>query len=193
MAKPTGLEGLSDSALTTRVGHREHGAFDVLYRRYARPVAWTARSLLSSAIAAEDATQSTFVVFWKKAARITLEGDSLLPWLIGVCRLECRTILAKGAVLARATPIDGIELASSELGPEAVAEQNEWVQAANQEVARMSEIDQQIYRLCVLKELSYELAARELGVTHGVIRNRLSRLRARLRRTITPAEMEVTQ
>ena len=38
-----------------------------------------------------------------------------------------------------------------------------------------------VYDLCVAGDHTYELAARELGVTHAVVRNRLSRLRSRLR------------
>ncbi|MCW2751442.1 MAG: polymerase subunit sigma-24, partial [Aeromicrobium sp.] len=48
-------------------------------------------------------------------------------------------------------------------------------------VTALSPLDRQLYELFVAGDHTYELAARELGVTHAVVRNRLSRLRSRLR------------
>ncbi len=54
------------------------------------------------------------------------------------------------------------------------------------EVGTLSALDQQIFRLCAAEGYAYDAAAAELGVTHGVVRNRLSRIRTRLRSTIEP-------
>ncbi|MDI2034434.1 RNA polymerase sigma factor [Paenarthrobacter nitroguajacolicus] len=175
-------KALSDEWLTYQVGKKDEDAFDTLYRRYARLVAWQARSLLRSGPAAEDATQSTFVILWKKASRITLEGESLLPWLLGVCRIECRSILAKNQVLAQPSTDNGFEGSSPDPGPEELVIQGEIVRQIEMHVSQMSELDQAIYRLCLLNELSYESAAKELGITHGAVRNRLSRLKSKHRR-----------
>src|SRR5690606_35734441 len=48
-------------------------------------------------------------------------------------------------------------------------------------VARLSPVDRRLFELCVDGDLTYEQAAAELGVTHGAVRNRVSRLRTRLR------------
>ena len=48
-------------------------------------------------------------------------------------------------------------------------------------VAALAPNDRRLYELCVEGDRTYEHAARELGVTHAVVRNRLHRLRARLR------------
>ncbi|MDI3213548.1 sigma-70 family RNA polymerase sigma factor [Arthrobacter sp. AL12] len=176
------LQGFDDLALLERVGQRDQVAFDVLYSRYVRPVAWMARSMLRSSQSAEDAAQATFLVLWRKAGRIKIEGCSLLPWLLGVCRIECRSMLRKdhsldrrGMEVARERPSDGPS-------PEELAIESEMVHMIDLYVARMSDIDRCIYRLCLVKEVSYEDAAKELGITHGAVRNRLSRLKAGLRR-----------
>ena len=53
--------------------------------------------------------------------------------------------------------------------------------ADDKAVAALAPNDQRLYELCVEGDRTYEQAARELGVTHAVVRNRLHRLRARLR------------
>ena len=52
------------------------------------------------------------------------------------------------------------------------------------EVGTLSPLDQQIFRLCAEEGYAYGAAAEALGVSHGVVRNRLSRIRTRLRGTI---------
>ena len=49
------------------------------------------------------------------------------------------------------------------------------------EVDRMSPDDRRIFALCVIDGYAYQAAADELGVSHGAVRNRLSRIRTRLR------------
>jgi len=51
-------------------------------------------------------------------------------------------------------------------------------------VAGLSPLDRDIFRLCAAEGYAYEAAAAELGVTHGVVRNRLSRIRTRLRTVV---------
>ncbi len=48
-------------------------------------------------------------------------------------------------------------------------------------MSQMPLLDQEIFWLCVVGDLSYKQAARQLGISHGSVRNRLSRLKARLR------------
>src|SRR5699024_7473359 len=59
-----------------------------LYREYVRPVYWMAHGILSSASDAEDVTQETFVVAWRRMPQLNLSGDSALPWLATICRFQ---------------------------------------------------------------------------------------------------------
>jgi RNA polymerase sigma-70 factor (ECF subfamily) len=49
------------------------------------------------------------------------------------------------------------------------------------EVEGLSALDRQIFLLCATEGYAYQAAAEQLGVEHGVVRNRLSRIRTRLR------------
>ena len=61
-------------------GGSEH-AFRTLYRAYVRPVFWLAHGLVGNPADAEEVTQETFLVAWRKLPGLDLAGDSLLPWL----------------------------------------------------------------------------------------------------------------
>ena len=49
------------------------------------------------------------------------------------------------------------------------------------EIATLSDTDREILRLCAAEGYAYSAAAEHLGIPHGAVRNRLSRIRTRLR------------
>jgi len=161
-------------------------AFRTLYRAYARPVYWLAFSLVGTQADAEDVLQETFLAAWRKLPGLELAGQSLLPWLVTICRFQ-------SANRIRRQRRDRIHTAAAveEDMPDTVDVEKQVVDAALvervlTEVGTLSPLDQQIFRLCAAEGYAYDAAAAELGVTHGVVRNRLSRIRTRLRSTIEP-------
>lgn len=178
-------EIVDDAGLVSRAASGSEYAFRALYRAYVRPVYWIAHRLLRDAADAEDVTQETFVVAWKKLPKLDLQGDSLLPWLATVCRLQAANRMRQRD-RHRTSPID-------EGVPDTVDVEKQVVDAATvdailREVAGLSEIDREIFRLCAAEGYAYQAAADELGVAHGVVRNRLSRIRTRVRTAVTETE-----
>ena len=57
------------------------------------------------------------------------------------------------------------------------------------ELAALSELDREIFRLCATEGYAYAAAAEELKVTSGTVRNRLSRIRTRLRTAVSESEV----
>ena len=55
------------------------------------------------------------------------------------------------------------------------------------EVGTLSDLDRAIFRLCAAEGYAYQAAAEELGVSHAIVRNRLSRVRTRLRGAVKEA------
>lgn len=181
----------SDHGLLVRVQDGDEAAFGELHHKYIRSVAWTARSLLGSTQWSEDAAQATFIALWKRSKKIVLAGDSLLPWLLGACRLECRKISTREGRNAN-TSLDEHPFEHADSGPsveDQIVRQDLMVHV-NACVAELSQIDRGIYRLCLVNEYSYAAAARELGITHGTVRNRLSRLKKNLRQFLHSQEPE---
>ena len=58
---------LTDAELIERTGRGDRGAFETLYRRYARTVLGLALRRLGDRGRAEDAVQETFASIWRSA------------------------------------------------------------------------------------------------------------------------------
>lgn len=172
-----------DAELVALAAAGSEHAFRQLYRAYVRPVYWLAYGLLRDVQDAEDVTQETFVVAWRRLPGLELAGDSLLPWLATVCRFQ-------SANRMRRQRRDREHTAALVDDPPAVSDvaqqivDAETVELILREVRGLSELDQGIFRLCAAEGYAYQAAAEELGVAHGVVRNRLSRIRTRLRNVV---------
>lgn len=184
MVSPVRTEPLADIALLDLISHKDEVAFDTIFRRYGRVIAWTARTSINID-QAEDAVQLTFFTLWKKASKISLEGDSLLPWLVGTCKMQCRNLLAKER-RKQTVPLDDSDAyKDASPPPDELLLAKEMAEQLNSAVAALAPIDQAIYDLCITQGLSYDQAAAILNASHGTIRNRLFRLRKKLQSDIT--------
>lgn len=179
-------EVIDDRALVTRAAAGSDEAFRTLYRSYVRPVYWVAFGLVGNAADAEDVTQETFVTAWRKIPSLRLEGVSLLPWLATICRLQAQNRLRARRRHGSHAQLDA-EIPSL-VDVEAQVVEAETVAAILAAVDRLSELDREIFRLCAAEGYGYEAAAASLGVTHGTVRNRLSRIRSRMRATAMETE-----
>lgn len=176
----------SDADLVVAAAHGSEVAFRTLYRAYARPVFWLAHSLVGTRSDAEDVLQETFLAAWRKLPGLELAGDSLLPWLVTICRFQCANRIRRQQRDSRHT-VAGLD----ESLPATVDVERQVVDAAMTErilaeVGTLSTLDQEIFRLCAAEGYAYQAAADRLGVSHGVVRNRLSRIRTQLRNSIEP-------
>ena len=181
MTSPTTIaEGTGDRELLALAAAGDRAAFGQLYDRHVRPVYWQAYSVVGNASEAEDITQDVFITAWDKIRRISVVDESVLPWLLVTARFTALNARRRSQkIRARSSQLDPDLPDDATVEEEVVAGQvrNEIDKA----VAALSPTDRRLYDMCVVGDHTYELAARELGVSHAVVRNRLSRLRTRLR------------
>lgn len=173
-----------DATLVAQASGGSELAFRTLYRAYVRPVYWLAYGLVGNGADAEDVTQETFLVAWRKLPGMELASDSLLPWLATICRFQ-----AANRVRRQRRDRDHTAAAADETLPSTVNVEQQVVgsdlaERILREVEGLTPLDQQIFRLCASEGYAYQAAADELGVAHGVVRNRLSRIRTRLRAVV---------
>src|ERR687887_2057535 len=71
----------TDGELIIRAGDGDRGAFEILYRRYSRPVFGLALRRLGDRGRAEDAVQETFASVWRAARSYRPERGPGAPWL----------------------------------------------------------------------------------------------------------------
>ena len=173
-----------DATLVAQAAGGSEVAFRSLYRAYVRPVYWIAHGLVGNAADAEDVTQETFLVAWRKLPGLELAGESLLPWLVTVCRFQAANRIRRQRRDRENTAAGADETLPATVDVEQQVIDGDLAERIMQEVAGLSPIDRDIFRLCAAEGYAYQAAADELGVAHGVVRNRLSRIRTRLRTVV---------
>ena len=104
--------------------------------------------MLGDAADAEDVTQETFVVAWRKLPGLELAGGSLLPWLATICRFQSanRIRIQQRDRRHRSALID-------EILPSTVDVEQQVITAGlaariADEVAGLSDLDREVFRLC---------------------------------------------
>jgi RNA polymerase sigma factor (sigma-70 family) len=172
---------LTDGQLLEQFLGRRDGAAEVafaaLIRRHGPMVLGVCRGVLGDRQEAEDAFQATFLILVRRAGSVR-KRDSLGPWLHGVARrvavrAKVRTSRRRGYLQRLAG-----EVYACERPPEGRADE---VVLLREEVERLPARFRAPIVLCHLEGLSYEGAARSLGLTEGAVRGRLVRGRAILR------------
>ncbi|SFS06869.1 RNA polymerase sigma-70 factor, ECF subfamily [Microbacterium sp. cf046] len=170
-----------DATLVAQAASGSEHAFRTLYRAYVRPVYWLAHRLVGNASDAEDVTQETFLVAWRKLPGLELAGESLLPWLVTVCRFQAANRIRTQRRDRENTAAAVDDSIPSTVNVEQQVIDTEFADRILREVEGLSPLDRDIFRLCATEGYAYQAAAEELGIAHGVVRNRLSRIRTRLR------------
>ncbi|WP_165246977.1 RNA polymerase sigma factor [Paludisphaera soli] len=161
-------------------------AFQVLVRRHGPMVLAVCRAVAGPG-EADDAFQAVFLVLIRRAGSIRKE-DSLGPWLHGVAvRVARKARRRRSRDAARVRPVDAGTLAS--------------IPARRPDAGGSAEIDAEIERLpererlplvlCTLEGLSYDQAARTLGVSESTLRGRLHRARRRLEARLRSRDVSV--
>ena len=111
-----------DELLLERIADGDHDAFEILYRRYARPVLALAQRRLGDAGRAEDALQEAFVSVWRSASTYRPDRGAATTWLYAVAR----NAIADRGRRRQELPAEPSDQPSSDAGPDELAEQ-EWL------------------------------------------------------------------
>lgn len=178
---------VTDAELVAQAAGGSDVAFRQLYRAYARPVYWIAHALLRDVGDAEDVMQETFVVAWRKLPGFTLAGESALPWLSTICRFQAanRMRLRRREREHRSSVHDGeLHDVADTVDVEQQVIDRALADRILDELGKLSDLDRRIFVLCATEGYAYQAAAERLGVDHGTVRNRLSRIRTRLRTAV---------
>lgn len=180
---------LADAELIAAAQGGDQAAFRDLYRRYARPVYLVALGVVSVPHDAEEVVQEAFLTAWRKLPGLQLASPSALPWLATITRFTARNALRTRMRRAEVPlPDTDPQLRATDDGPEEAAIRAQATARLEAAIGALSPVERSLFELCVRDGISYAEAARRLGLTHGGVRNRLSRLRIRLRAALARTE-----
>jgi RNA polymerase sigma-70 factor (ECF subfamily) len=167
---------VSDGELIARVGSGDRGAFETLYRRYARPVFGLALRRLGDRGRAEDAVQETFASVWRAAGSYRPERGPGAPWLYAVAR---NAIVDNGRT-RREPPVEGVEEKSGEETPADRAESGWVAWRVHRAIAELPENERVVIELAYWGGRSQSEVADLLGIPLGTVKTRTRTGLARL-------------
>jgi RNA polymerase sigma-70 factor, ECF subfamily len=158
----------SDGELIQRVGFGDAGAFELLYRRYSRPVFGLALRRLGDRMAAEEAVQETFAALWRSARTYKPERGPGAPWLYAVARNAIVDRARNKSEPATEVP----ETASLELGPEERAEASYVSWRVHRALEDLPQSERDVLELAYWGGLSQREVADFLGIPLGTVKTR---------------------
>jgi len=167
---------VTDGELILRTGDGDRGAFEALYRRYARPVFGLALRRLGDRGRAEDAVQETFTSVWRGARSYRPERGPGGPWIYAVAR---NAIVDRAR--ARSEPaIEAPEQESHEAGPPERAEASWTSWRIHRALEELTESERTVIELAYWSGLSQSEVAEYLGIPLGTVKTRTRAALARL-------------
>lgn len=166
----------SDGDLIVRIAGGDRGAFDELYRRYARPVLGLALRRLGDRGRAEDAVQEAFAAVWRSAGSYRPERGSGAPWLYTVAR----NAIVDGLRRTPEPAADPPELPSPETGPPERAEASWVAWRVHRALEELSEHERPLIELAYYGGLSQSEIADFLSLPLGTVKTRTRAALARL-------------
>ena len=173
-----GTEGrVTDGDLLRRIADGDSAAFDILYRRFARPLYGLALRMLRDRSRAEDAVQETFAAIWRSAGSYRPERGPGAPWLYAVAR---NAIVDRARVRGEATFADPPEAVAPDAGPEDQAQSTYVAWRVHRAVQDLPEHEQEVLQLAYWGGLSQSEVARLLDIPLGTVKTRTRSGLARL-------------
>jgi RNA polymerase sigma-70 factor (ECF subfamily) len=166
----------TDGELIQRIGTGDRGAFELLYRRYARPVLGLALRRLGDRGRAEDAVQETFAAIWRSARSYKPERGAGAPWLYAVAR---NAIADRGRARVE-PPTEVPETVSSDPGPDERAETGWVAWRVHRAFEELPPTEREVLELAYWGELSQSEIAAFLQIPLGTVKTRTRSGLARL-------------
>ncbi len=172
----------TDEAIVRGMASGDRGALARAFDRYAATLTRYAWALVDDRQDVEEIVQDAFLTLWQRAATLELPADTMLPWLLVVCRNHAFNAGRKR------TKHRADELPETLPAPEDHSEARERLRWVRDEIAALPELDRRICEMCLLDGRSYADAAAALGLSVGAVTQRVSRNRRRLRKVVMQDE-----
>lgn len=177
-----------DALLVQNAKGGDRAAFDVIYQKYKRPIFNYIYRMIGNRETAEELAQETFVKAYVNLPNYK-ERSTFSAWLYTIAgnlvKNELRANVYR-AHLSLDQPLtideDSIKLIDAIVDrsdePDLIAQSNEFQDAIQRVLNSLQLEHRAVLTLCDIQGLSYEEAARIMGVCTGTIASRLSRARA---------------
>jgi RNA polymerase sigma-70 factor, ECF subfamily len=167
----------SDAELLARVAEGDREAFELLYRRYVRPLFGLALRRLGDRGHAEDAVQEAFAAIWRSASTYRPERGAAGGWLYTVARNAIVDRLRRNGL---APDAELPELVSREPGPSEKAEDSYVSWRVHRALEELQPREREVIELAYWSGMSQSEVADYLGLPLGTVKTRTRSGLARL-------------
>lgn len=184
----------SDADLVQGILGGDRTAFELLMRRYNRPLYRTARSILKDDAEAEDVLQEAYLLAYRGLSKFRSEA-SLSTWLTRIVVNEAIARSRKSARRAQIIQIDGAspsdpdaEAAMNESPaeqPEHAALRAETRRLLERKIDALPDTFRTVFMLRALEEMSVEETSSCLGIPEATVRTRYFRAKSMLRESLS--------
>jgi RNA polymerase sigma-70 factor, ECF subfamily len=166
----------SDGELIERIGAGDRSAFDLLYRRYARPIFALALRRLGDRGRAEDAVQEAFASVWRSAGTYRSERGAGAHWLYAVAR---NAIVDRGRARGE-HPAEPSDEVSADPGPAERAESGWAALRVHRAITELPERERVVVELAYWGGLSQSEISNRIGIPLGTVKTRTRSALSRL-------------
>jgi RNA polymerase sigma-70 factor (ECF subfamily) len=169
---------IEDQALAERVSAGDHAAFSLLFERYKAGIYRFCLLMLSDEAVAEDVYQEVFINFYR-ACRAGQVMHNVRGYLLTAARTRCLNVLRTSN---RHVSLEDVPERAYEVDP-ATADTNVHLRNA---LAAINPNYREAFLLCEFEGYSYDEIAKQLNVTHDIVKNRIYRAKQALQKILRP-------
>lgn len=170
----------ADANLLLQVAAGNIEAYFQVYDRHAGRVMALCRHILGEAMAAEDATQETFLRVWTRAKQFNPQLGRPSTWILTIARRICLDRLRLEARRLAPDTLDADDTWSEVPDPDTTGEDARW-QSLRLAVADLPPEQRRVVRLAFFFGLSHSQIAAALGSPLGTVKTRMRLGMQRLR------------
>ncbi|MFN8481660.1 MAG: sigma-70 family RNA polymerase sigma factor [Anaerolineae bacterium] len=167
---------LSDEELVARCARGEREALAALYDRYATLVFSLVSRMLGGGMTAEEVTQDSFVLLWRRADQFSPERGRVLSWLMTIARNRAIDELRR----RQAAP-EQVELVDAAAGYPGMEELSLQRMQMRRALAQLPEAQREALELAYYGGMTQQEVAEHLGLPLGTIKTRMRMGLQRLR------------
>jgi RNA polymerase sigma-70 factor, ECF subfamily len=166
-----------ENTIITRIIDGEIDCFEVLVRRYQKPVICMINNLINDRHICEDIAQDVFFTAYKKLATFDHARSSFSTWLFTIARNKSINILRKKKIF----PTNKLPEKPDLHNPADRMEHKEFYDKLEKTFQRLPAKQKTAFVLAELENLSYEEIAQIEGAKIGTIKSRINRAKKKLR------------
>jgi RNA polymerase sigma-70 factor (ECF subfamily) len=167
--------------LMSRIAQADRAALRALYAATAPKLFGVCLRILSDREESEDVLQDVYLTIWRRADRFDPARASVMTWISTIARNRAIDRLRARGPLARAEPVDDLQVADETPGAEAQL-------AAGDDAARLAEClgeldarTQAVIRTAFFEGVTYEALATRMDAPLGTVKSWIRRGLARLK------------